>query len=315
MSRPFIPPTLKTAVTNLERQSVDEKYMPAQFLDAAWAVLRGFYEEEGGEALLIEHGEFVQRSTAKGTTFYRIVKDVRPALRRVSERDLREHSLGLSGLKLPLLYASKLKQLRDTVDLALRVDGGLSDRTSRKLQVLVDETTKLLADSQNRCADGCRSFLDLLREGCASVTYVTLMTTILGQGAAKLLQAAATFLVMELENRLSCVDTEYHPPAEDKVFWPLSKTQNVFGFKSRKEMEYFLEKHRDSILTKRPLTKGGKPHPRRRNINIVTFLNAMRSDGLLEDQDRLDRIRESLNNRMEIVRQLNSATQKLFGAS
>jgi hypothetical protein len=97
-------------------------------------------------------------------------------------------------------------------------------------------------------------------------------------------------LLEEMKSR-TATETESH---NLKHYFLLSKAQTIFGFKSLKELSCFLDRNPD-VEQHRPLTKNGKPHQRRRLIDVISLSRAVsRDDKILSDPVRKGRMEARL---------------------
>lgn len=94
--------------------------------------------------------------------------------------------------------------------------------------------------------------------------------------------------------------------AGDKMFL-LSEAKRIFGFRTVKTLDCFLENHPE-VKQSRPLTKAGTPHKRQRTVSVVGLSRAIsQDDKILSDPVRKQRIKARLH-KAKLYKQLEEVT-------
>ena len=164
----------------------------------------------------------------------------------------------------------------------------ISDEVAQALTKWWNITNGLVTTGENSHADGCRILLEIHRDGIAGAVANGIRSNIFATVLAERVQAAARFLAEELEANGGS------PDGGDKMLL-LTEAKRVFGFKSTKELDCFLENHPE-VKQDRPLTKGGTPHSRRRIISVLGLCRAIsQDDKILSDPARKHRMETRLH--------------------
>jgi hypothetical protein len=75
----------------------------------------------------------------------------------------------------------------------------------------------------------------------------------------------------------------------------LAEAKRIFGFRTPKELDWFLKKHPE-VQQDRPLTKAGTPHKRRRTVSVLGLSRAIaQDDKILSDPARRRRMESRLH--------------------
>ncbi len=92
---------------------------------------------------------------------------------------------------------------------------------------------------------------------------------------------------------------------KDRRMMLLTKAQNIFGFKSPKELTCFLDRHPE-VGQDRPLTKKCEPNQRRRRVDALALCEAIsRDDVIMSDPARKARMEARLK-KAELGKELES---------
>ena len=82
--------------------------------------------------------------------------------------------------------------------------------------------------------------------------------------------------------------------AGDREMMPLKMATKLFGFESGKTLTCFLDRHPE-VEQDRPLTRAGKPHQRRRRVDVLALCKAIsRTDAIISDPERRARMESRL---------------------
>lgn len=122
----------------------------------------------------------------------------------------------------------------------------------------------------------------------------------------------------DVEKIADAVELEANRKAEDKTdnltseMMSLSQAARVFAFGTPKELIGFLDRH-PKVNQGRPLTKTGKPHPRRRTVDVLDLVRAIsRDDAIMSDPARIATMKARLE-RAEMAKELEDSALAMFG--
>jgi hypothetical protein len=113
-------------------------------------------------------------------------------------------------------------------------------------------------------------------------------------------------------NLINSLTTKGDVSSKAERFMSFTGVNKIFAFKSLKSLSCFLDTHPD-IKTRRPISpKTGKEHPKRKDIDVVSFLEAVKRDDLYANNpERQKRINNNLQ-KIGFERQLLCESEKMF---
>jgi hypothetical protein len=113
-------------------------------------------------------------------------------------------------------------------------------------------------------------------------------------------------------NLINALTTNGDLSSKAERFMSFTGVNKIFAFKSPKSLSCFLDRHPD-IKTRRPISpKTGKEHPKRNEIDVVSFLEAVKRDDLYANNpERQKRINNNLQ-KIGIEKKLLGEAEKMI---
>ncbi len=105
-------------------------------------------------------------------------------------------------------------------------------------------------------------------------------------------------------------------PAESagaSEYRPKKDIGQVFGFRSDKQLEWFLRRHPE-IRTTRPLTRKDTRHPKRLNIHAGDIVQALAKDDSIDREEIAARVESSIR-QLDLAERSEKSVLKAFGIS
>jgi hypothetical protein len=101
------------------------------------------------------------------------------------------------------------------------------------------------------------------------------------------------------------------PTVPQPTFRPAKEVRDVFGFKTQKQLDCFLERHAE-VKQMRPLTRGGTENQRRRMIDVLGMVRAISTDTAIMGDSRRRARMEARLKAAQLTQQLEAEALAMF---